>query len=446
MKSATAATARPGWKRPVVQFVAVGLVTAVLLAVVTGWFSERAARAEAIHDAQSTTELLAHAVIQPALSAGVVGAQAADLDQFDRLVRQRVQDGEVLRVKLWNSAGEVVYSDEPRLIGERFELGDEQLRVLEFGGTDAEVSDLTKSENQYEQPLGRVLEVYTRVSAPDGEPLLFELYFPYDDVARRTDQVLAAFRPITVGGILLFLALTVPLVWLLARRLDDAATERERLLLAAAQASDAERRRIARDLHDGVVQDLAGTSFALSATAREIPAGVDGSRQRLRGELESLATGVRRSLRSLRSLLVEIYPPDLSGASLPSALDDLLAPVAASGVAVTLEVPDTSDLPEEVVALVWRTAQECVRNASRHGHPTRVLVRLTSNDAVNSVARRIRLEVSDDGIGFDADRPTEGDHFGLRGLRDLAGEAGGSLQLTSAPGSGTTVVLEVPTR
>jgi signal transduction histidine kinase len=145
-------------------------------------------------------------------------------------------------------------------------------------------------------------------------------------------------------------------------------------------------------------------------------------------------------------LLVEIYPPDLSGASLPSALDDLLAPVAASGVAVTLEVPDTSELPEEVVALVWRTAQECVRNASRHGQPTRVLVRLTSNDAVNSLAGRVRLEVSDDGIGFDADRPSEGDHFGLRGLRDLAGEAGGSLQVTSAPGGGTTVVLEVPTR
>jgi two-component system NarL family sensor kinase len=432
-----------------VQFVAVGLVTAVLLAVVTGWLSRSAAREEAIQDAHSTTGLLARTVVQPALTTDLLDTSAADVDQFDRLMRARVLSDEVVRVKVWDANGTVVYSDEPRLIGEQFELEDEQLSVLADGGTDAEVSDLTRSENQYEQPLGRVLEVYTRVEAPDGEPLLFELYFSYDDVARRTDQVLSAFRPITVGGILLFLLLTAPLVWLLARRLDDAASDRERLLLAAAQASDAERRRIARDLHDGVVQDLAGTSFALSATAREVSGDGALDRGQLREGLDALAGGVRRSLRSLRSLLVEIYPPDLSSASLPSAMDDLLAPAVASGVVVTLDMPETSGLPENVVALVWRTAQEGVRNALRHGEPTTLAVTLRLVEAApngptaDTVAR---LGLVDDGQGFDPDQRTDGEHFGLRGLRDLAAEAGGTLSVASAPGSGTTVVLEVPLR
>ncbi|MFZ0324375.1 MAG: histidine kinase [Actinomycetes bacterium] len=419
-----------------------GLVVAVALAVATGWLGERAARSEAVRDAQVTTELLARTVGQPALTNGIVGATAADLDQYDRLMRSRVLQGEVLRIKLWDAQGRIVYSDEARLIGQQFPLGSAEQRVLRSGGTDAEVSDLSKSENRYEKQLGRVLEVYTQVRAPDGDPLLFELYFSYEDVARRTDEVLGAFRPITVGGILLFLALTAPLVWLLARRLDDAASDRERLLLAAAQASDAERRRIARDLHDGVVQDLAGTSFALSATAREVGNSLASDPQRLRQTLESLAHGVRRSLRSLRSLLVEIYPPDLSGASLPSALDDLLAPAAAEGVEVTLDVPDTSELPEELVALVWRAAQECIRNALKHGRPQMLAVSVAVTDIGRPPRKQVRLEVSDDGRGFDVTGSGEDDQFGLRGLRDLVAEVRGAMQVTSAPGEGTSVVVE----
>ncbi|HVQ88083.1 MAG TPA: sensor histidine kinase [Actinomycetes bacterium] len=436
-------TARPGWKRPVVQFVAMGVVAAVVLALITGWFTQRAARAEAIHSAQTKTELLARAVAEPALTSGLSDGDAAAVDQFDRLMLDRVSEPEILRIKLWDATGHIIYSDEPRLIGDQFPFGSEELKVINEGGSEAEVSDLSKSENRYDPPLGQVLEVYTRVTSPEGEPLLFELYYSYDDVAQRTDQLLGAFRPITVAGILLFLVLAVPLVWLLARRLDDAASDRERLLLVAAQASDAERRRIARDLHDGVVQDLAGTSFALSATAREVSDGSEVEQRRLREGLESLALNVRRSLRSLRSLLVEIYPPDLSSDGLPAALEDLLAPVVAQGVDVSVDVADTSELPDEVVALVWRTAQECVRNALRHGQPDHLTVALSTDQTSQPT---VRLEVSDNGRGFDPTKPQGGDHFGLRGLRDLALEAGGTLTVTSAVGSGTRVVLEVPWR
>ena len=98
------------------------------------------------------------------------------------------------------------------------------------------------------------------------------------------------------------------MLWVLTRRLTSAGEERERLLLSAVRASEAERRRIARDLHDGVVQDLAGTAFAISAVARaETTTNVS------RTVLNNAAQSLRNGLRTLRSLLVEIHPPGLYG-------------------------------------------------------------------------------------------------------------------------------------
>jgi signal transduction histidine kinase len=425
-----------------VQFVVVGLVVAALLAWVTGVLGARLAQQQAVEDARSTTELLAETVVEPALSSGLLDTEAGDLDRFDRLVRSRVMGGEVVRVKIWDAEGRIVYSDESRLIDQTFGLGDDQQAVLDNGGSDAEVSDLSKSENSLDQGLGRVLEVYTRVEAPGGEPLLFELYLTDDNLEARADELYRLFRPLTVGGLLLFLLLTTPLVWVVSRRADAAAADRERLLVMAADASDAERRRVARDLHDGVVQDLAGTSFALSGLAREAAADGEPEGARLGAELERLASAVRNSLMALRSLLVEIYPPQLDGAGLGAALQDLVAPVDQAGVEVQLTVDGSDQLSDEATALIWRTAQECVRNAQRHASAETLEVTVaTSGNPPVAV-----LTVADDGAGFDTSTATSPDSFGLRGLRDLAAEAGGTLSVESSPGAGTRVTLEVPAR
>lgn len=435
LDGAASGVRRQWWSNPVVQFVAVGLIALIVLIVGSGELSQRAATKEAIIDARATTGLLSEAVVQPALSAGLVGGQAAAVDKFDRLARQRLLVGDVLRVKIWTNGGKIIYSDEARLIGKQFALDEEERDILLNGGSAAEVSDLSRPENRYEQKFGRLLEVYTQAHAPKGRPLLFEAYFSYEDISRRSAEVLDAFRPITVVGLLAFLVLTGSLVWVLARRLDAAAAERERLLVAAVNASDAERRRIARDLHDGVVQELAGISFAMSATQREV-----SDRPEVASRLSSLGSGVRHSLRVLRSLLVEIYPPNLRTEGLAAALDDLLAPVAASGVEVHLNVSDTAHLADNTTALVWRVAQEAVRNATRHGAPTHI------NVSVQTSGEAARLEVSDNGVGFNPfELPAHG-HFGLRGLRDLVAEAGGQLEVVSAPGAGTRVRLEVSPR
>jgi two-component system NarL family sensor kinase len=429
-------TRRRAWLRPVVQFSVAGLIAVVLLIAGAGWLSKKAATDEAISDARRMTEILGRSVAQPELSEPMVQpdnpAQSAAIDRFDSITRHRLLVGDVLRVKIWNSNGTIVYSDDTSLIGKTFDLGDEEREILEHGGTDAEVSDLSKAENVDERSFGRLLEVYSQIWTPKGQPLLFEAYYSYDVVSQRSSDIQASFRPITVAGLLIFTLLIVPLVWILARRLDKAAAERERLLTAAVEASAVERRRIARDLHDGVVQDLAGLSFAASAAARDLH-----DRPELADRMESLGVGVRGSLRTLRSLLVEIYPPELRTEGLAAALDDLISPAIASGIEVELAVDDTQGASDEAIGLVWRTAQEVVRNAVRHGRPSRLRVAVTATDET------LVLEVDDDGRGFDPSvAPREG-HLGLRALRDLINETGAALTIDSAPGSGTRVRMEV---
>nr|WP_246299145.1 histidine kinase [Nocardioides panaciterrulae] len=222
---------------------------------------------------------------------------------------------------------------------------------------------------------------------------------------------------------------------LLTRQLTRAGEERERLLRSAIDASDAERRRIARDLHDGVVQDLAGTAFSVSALARD-PAVPEENRT----SLQVAARSLRAGLKSLRSLLAEIHPPDLRAAGLAAALTDLTAPAAGAGIRATVRVDGVEGASDERVALVWRVAQEAVRNALRHSAATTLTVTVCQESGV------LHLEVNDDGVGFDPAGAGGPDSFGLRGLRSLVDDAGGTLEVRSSPGSGTRVCMEVDAR
>lgn len=417
---------------PVAQFLLAGAVLLVVVAFATGQLSSAAARDEAVADARATTELLARSVAEPAIPRGLVDGQAAAIDRFDRTVLRRLRVDDVHRIKIWNAEGRIVYSDRTELIGQTYPLGEDETAVLGGGSTDAEVSDLDRPENRFEVGAGGLLEVYTNVTSPEGEPLLFEVYYSASDVAKRQEDILGAFRPITLGGLVALLVLTTPLLWVLTRRLKQAGEEQARLLLAAVNASDAERRRIARDLHDGVVQDLAGTAFRLAAGARQGPSQAPAP-----AELEEMSRSLRGSLRSLRSLLVEIYPPDLKADGLPAALNDLVAPAENTGVASSVTVADLTGVCEESIALVWRVAQEAVRNAVRHASASAIDVTVARTDGA------LVLEVHDDGVGFDPTRTKGRDRLGLRGLADLIDDAGGRFEVWAEPGSGTRVRLEV---
>jgi signal transduction histidine kinase len=135
--------------------------------------------------------------------------------------------------------------------------------------------------------------------------------------------------------------------------------------------------------------------------------------------------------------MVEIYPPDLHADGLASALADLLAPAAAQGITATASVEGVEAVSDDTVALVWRVAQEAVRNAMRHSGARNLAVTVRgSGDATV-------LEVVDDGCGFDPARQPGAEHFGLRGLSSLIADVGGRLDVRSSPGDGTTIRLEI---
>jgi two-component system, NarL family, sensor kinase len=423
---------RPALRSPVTVFLVVGLLALAAIVVGARVLASQAAHEEALSDARATTELLARSVAEPAIPTGLAQGRSGAVDRFDRVATERLLVGDVRRVKIWAADGTIVYSDDVRLIGRQFALGEEELDILEHGGSDAEVSELAAPENRYERGGPALVEVYTQVTTPGGEPLLFEAYFTLARIEARQAQVIAPFQRITLGALALLVGVATWLLLALTRRVTRAAAERERLLRGTADASAAERRRIARDLHDGVVQDLAGSAYAVSAVARE-------QQGPTRTTLLDAAGSLRDSLRSLRSLLVEIHPPDLNAATLPAALDDLCAPVAAGGVEVDVRVGELGAVAEQDAALVWRVAQEAVRNTVRHAHAATMTVDLRREGPA------LVLTVTDDGVGFDPDSVNATAHYGLRGLESLVRDHGGELTIRSAPGAGTTTRLETRT-
>jgi two-component system NarL family sensor kinase len=425
-------------RRAVGRLAAAGMLVAVTLGLVGAWASRRAAEDQAIRQASRLTEVLARGVVMPNLSDSLKQGDQAAIAKLDSVIVGKLSDMSLFRVKLWTPDGRIVYSDDHRLIGAHFPLGAEELASLHNDRPEADISDLSAPENQFERGQGRLLEVYLPISTPGRSTLLLETYSKYSSVTANAVEIWRRFVPITLGALLLLQLTQLPLAWSTTRRLDATLMERERLLRRAVEATDAERLRIARDLHDGVVQDLAAASYSLvGAGKRASSAGHDDEAE----ALELGADALRRGIRSLRTLLVELYAPSLHRTGLPAALRDLLDPLAGRGIEVDLQVPGSVVVSGEAAELIFRVAQEAVRNVAEHAGATSVDMRVETGDGM------IRLTVADNGVGFDVGRlhrrPVEG-HVGLLLLQDLVRTAGGSLEIDSSPGKGTRLRLGAP--
>jgi signal transduction histidine kinase len=257
------------------------------------------------------------------------------------------------------------------------------------------------------------------------------------------------------AGVIGFVALLMPVILLhffliiFARRVhayeaERAAhqKEREELLNKSVEASEAERRRIARDLHDGVVQNLAGMAFALSATASEIKdTAKENGEQKILELLESSADETRSVMKDLRTLIIELAPPTLRREGLHAALLEVLRDIKRKGTKTKLDLPPNLRLREDRAALIFRVAQEILRNVAAHAEAKNVTVELKESGGMAV------LRINDDGKGFTpkqaARRRAQG-HLGTSSIVDLAEEVGGTLDIDSELGKGTRVTLRVP--
>jgi signal transduction histidine kinase len=224
-----------------------------------------------------------------------------------------------------------------------------------------------------------------------------------------------------------------------ATQLRRAHSVRRHLLKRIVEVAEEERTRVASDLHDGPIQRL--TALTLRLEVAKVAAG-RGDPEAAQDAIAQVQTQIGEEIGLLRQLMSELRPPVLDERGLMDALRDHAANIEkATGLVVSVERgSETLDgvLPE-VETVLYRIVQEALTNVVKHAGATSVRIRFLDS------AEFVRLEVSDDGAGFDASRsaPAAG-HFGLVAMRERAEMVGGSLAVDSRPGEGTTVRAWVP--
>ena len=215
------------------------------------------------------------------------------------------------------------------------------------------------------------------------------------------------------------------------------AIENARLRGQAEQAAAfAERSRLARELHDSVTQSLYSITLYSEAVARMLTAGAGLEAVEHLRELRATA---QEALREMRLLIFQLSPPILDQGGLAGALQIRLDAVESrGGLKVDLQARGPERLAPLVRQELYQIAQEALNNALKHARAQAVRVLLDFQESGT------RLEVRDDGKGFDPDKTDRSGGLGLRGMRERVQGIGGTLQVESAPGQGTTVRVTVP--
>ena len=337
---------------------------------------------EATSQAEQQARLAGIGVVAPAITQAVLDGDPAALD------RLRPDRGHARPPRRRRGAREAVDARRAhrvlrrgRLIGERFELDPDDQDAFARATVDerAERSERPREPLRAEEPRaagglspdrGRArasrCSTSPTAASPPSRPSGRELAL---------DRAAGAAR-----GLLVLQLANLALARWFAGRLRRGDQQRAALLHRALEASDLERRRIAADLHDGVVQDL--TAVSLSVAAATPPA-----RRRRRSARPWRAAPQRGERaperRRAAHLLVEVYPPNLAQEGLPAALRDLADAATARGLPTELDVQSDFAAPDGAAALLFRAAQEGLRNAAAHSGASRAVV------CVDAVARGV---------------------------------------------------------
>jgi signal transduction histidine kinase len=430
--------------RALAQHAVVSVMALVLVGATAAIICVRVVQGQALRQAEGGGEVVATRIVAPFVNQGVHDADPVAITALDQRVQIRKAGSTIQRIKVWNEDGLILYSDDPRLIGQRYPLEPEDKAVLDSGGVDSDISDLSKSENVLDQEFGESLEVYVGTKDADNHPILVETYFTVDRLHADEAALIRRIVPVVLAALLVLGLMLVPLAYSLARRVARYERERQAMIRLAVEASSAERRRVAGELHDGVIQDLAGVGYALTALDAQI-AGLSTSGSSppvgaLRATLRTAQRLVHDDVLALRELTGMQYAADSGAADPAAALRVIVDGVREEGTPVEMIVEELPTLPAAHRAALIRVGREALRNAAKHAPGANVVLTLGTeeDDAV--------VTVTDDGPGFDpasALGPVDG-HIGLALLTDAAEGVGGRLDLRSRPGKGTTVRLTVP--
>ncbi|GAA2156854.1 histidine kinase [Humibacillus xanthopallidus] len=425
---------KPIARQALTRFALWSLVAFVLVAVAVVLVARALSADIALHEASLRGGTFARNVAAPFVNKAVRTGDATASTGLVTVVESRLRDGSIVHVKLWSSDGKVIWSDEQDLIGRTFTMDDEIVALFGTSNVVADLSDLSKVENIEERGAGRLLEVYAGAVDADQQPVVIESYWSTDRLDSDQSLILGRLTALAVGSMLILTLFVLPLALSLARRVERAQAERSAMLRHALAASDLERRRMAEDLHDGLIQDLSALGYALPVILDELPPEAHEARE----VVEVVRPALAKDIASLRGLVTDLYPADPSRKGLIAALGVLSTRAHASGVTVGVDVAAEFDgVSKEVIQLSYRILREGLRNVVKHAHASRA-------DLVAAVEdEKAVVTVTDDGVGPTAEPAAEG-HLGLRLLEDTLADIGGELSLEDRDGGGTRLVARFP--
>ncbi len=439
---------RVGVRRELIFFYGAALLALIAVSIGALAASRSVARTEALKDAERITSRLANILVGPILNDALSG-DARAMQELDRTIDSRMADGYLTEVTIWDGDGRVVYADEADEIGQQLEPPAEVTAAIDNGVISSAFEDQPEATDvEFDPDSPGFVEVYVPFGAPDQAKYAFEAYYDYARVDSAADSLLWQLVPLVLIPLLLLQFIQSPIPVSLARRVRRHDEERSALLERTLAVSDKERARVAADLHDGPIQDLAGVTYALDAVSLTV---MNEHRPLMRDVQDT----VTHAVRSLRKLMIDLYPPDLSTDQLASTIANLAGPLRDRDIDVQIDVQPLPDLGNDTVTTIYRVAREAIVNIVEHSGAGQVRISLRvpdKDDADGSAVTSgfdggaVQLIVADDGVGLDTariNRREEG-HLGLRLLIDRVEDLGGVFTLTSPPSGGTTVCAVLP--
>lgn len=419
------------------RFAAASALVLIVGAALLGAWVTRQIEENVLHRAAANSAMYVEALIGPSIRQANISKQWAPEGQsLEIAFAELTSTRRIVSIKVWAPDGTILYATDRSLVGRIF--ANDGLRTALRGEVVSDRSDLDEDENVSERQSAReLIETYIPIrDEPSGQVVaVAEFYQPTDllDVDLRQSRLwtwgliglatvamyLLLYKIVRSGSDTIEhqrhqLGIAVDQLSLTTRRLREASAAR-------AETDEASLRRVARELHDGLAQDLAAALITMK--------GGDGSAM-TRAALES-------ALAEVRALASGLAAPDVAPLALPDVVDQVCAEhERKTGQPVERDVHDLpSEVVEPVKIAVYRVLQEALSNSFRHAGPGPVRVVAAVRDGV------LRIECLDDGPGIHANG-SKG--LGLRSMRERVELLDGSLTIARRGGRGTVVRAVIP--
>jgi len=416
-----------------------------------------------IHRTGATTALYVDSFVAPQIQGVNQTAELtqAQRDALSRLLRDTPMGKQIVMIKIWDPRGRLLYSTDASAIGKLFPMHEGMLRAR-LGEVDSEISQLDEEENM---DLGAVypqlLETYSPIwqSGTDQVIAVAEFYQKTDDLKQEL-AVLTRRSWLVVGLAILLIYLllagfvrgasrtiqgqqkelasqVVQLTGLLAQNRE--LNERVRRASASvAQLNEGYLKRIGSELHDGPAQELGLSILKLDALAGNLEKSTPGAD--LARQLEEIGLSMQNALKEMRAIAAGLSLPQLANLDLAGTVQHAVrAHERRTGTRVELDLQPLSQavgLPLRIT--IYRLIQEALSNACRHAGGAGQRVQLAGEDG------QLTVTIADSGPGFDPLQAASSGRLGLSGMRERVESLGGSFQVESRPGHGTTIQARLP--